>query len=233
MERIDSDLITIKKNQIKMMRDRGFVLDDEDEKILNYTDAEFIKHMKIKFDMTVDKKNYLFNKLYTKKDDDNNIVKNYVYYIFSKSDKVKTEDIKDLIDFSVKSDTRRFDIISKNTFHSSADGKLKKLTNTNFKLWSYDELIKYIFDSRYVPRYKSLNKKEIDEIFYQDGKVLIDRSQLPKMIIDDPVCKFMDFQIGQILEFVFKDFFGNSLVNEKLKYRQVVGGTISLNAKDS
>lgn len=233
MERINPDLITVKKNQIRMMRDRGFELDDEDEKILGYTDDEFIKHMKIKLDMTDDKKNYLINKLYTKKDSDGNIEKNYVYYIFSRSDKVKTEDIKDLIDFSVKSDIRKFDIISMNVFHSSADGKLKKLTNTKFKIWSYDELIKYIFDSKYVPRYRSLSRKELDEIFYQYGKVLIDRSQLPRIIIDDPVCKFMDFQVGQILEFVFKDFFGNSLVNEKLKYRQVVGGTISLNTKDS
>lgn len=230
----------VKINQIRTARLRGYILDDEDDKLLNMSEEEFVEYYTNKASESGVDFFLSMNKLYKRYVDENgdpstegNVESNYFYFIPMGDEKtICIEKVNPVVNFAVRADMDQIDIISHAPLHAWSTGALSRLKNKRFVLWTYENMMIFPFDCECVPKYHIMTREEKQKTFYgDDGKPLIKRSKLVSMMLNDPVVKFIGAKLGDILSFVEEQNYVPSLVNERLSFRVIVPGTVTETTK--
>lgn len=171
-----NELWNVKKTQIEMIQDRGYIIPKEEQWILNEP------YNKKKF------KNLSLNKTYV----DNNNIKTYVHYLNLNSDETFNKVLQIINEKKINvsiliGETNIIKILLKN---------YKKYFKNNFEtiqVFTYDELIFNITTHYLSPKYELISKNFI-------VPTVASINQLPIMMYNDPIRKYYNWDIGSIIK---------------------------------
>lgn len=125
-------------------------------------------------------------------------INNELKVIYYMANKVKIQNIKPFID---EENDKKIIFISKeklttNNFKSFSDYKEK---NISFQFFYIKELLFNIYKHEYVPKHEVItDKKEIENI--KEKYLLKNLFQLPLLLHNDPVCKYLDIKQGSVVK---------------------------------
>lgn len=101
-------------------------------------------------------------------------------------------------------------IISRSEIPHSMFSLLEKLPNTiRIELFYINELLVDITENEMVPQYTLLNQEEINLILdsnkcFINVELKVDKLQLPRMSLSDPIAKYFGCKSGDLLQIIRK-----------------------------
>lgn len=223
----------IKRNQISMMKTRGYVIEK------SYAKKEKEYESKITYRSIVSKMLDLKKKKKTLKEDMSVgyikpkedefgrkvLVKFLEYPLDKKSGKVKKEPketITNVFREISNTDYRHIILISLFGLSPSAKTEINKLVKIRFEIFTVNEMKYNPINHFLAPEYKLLNKKEWSTI---KEKSKINENNIPKMIITGRIPRYYGASIGQIFELKYKTPIPNVAFTSKyshIEYRRVI-----------
>ena len=201
-------LLKIKKNQIRMMYDRGYYIDENDLILYNnYTDQDFINSGLATPNAV--------SKMYVSEK------RPSVFVLYLTTPKVKTLGVKETRDVIMQitniPSTNNFILVTDVPFSSTAKTELDSLEAFNFQIFNSKELTYIPIDNYLVPKHELLNLDEISKLVANE-KI----SKIPKISIDDPISKYYGAMKGDVFRIHRVDLTGLQYVNKSISYRVVV-----------
>ncbi|HSW76667.1 MAG TPA: DNA-directed RNA polymerase subunit RpoH/Rpb5 C-terminal domain-containing protein [Candidatus Saccharimonadales bacterium] len=187
-----NDLLMVKKTQIEMVRDRNYIINDDELLILN--------------DRKV--KNITYNQSYQKMGDDEQTL--YVQYCLNMTpiDIMKT--------FVKQMKTHTVGIIigsddDLNTLHKKTYQEyFDQLKLKSVQLFNYDELYFNITQHVFSPIYERIDKDLIIP-------TIAHANQLPVLLKNDPIVKYYHFPAGSVIK-VTEELFMDSYISVQIRY---------------
>lgn len=230
-------LAHVKRNQIKMMAKRGYPLDDEDLRVLEMDNDTLIEYYLRKGKEEGLPPPLSMNKVYTKIIDENGDpsdegteLKNLVYFVpIGNEITICMDKINPIIAISEEmSDVKHIDVIALVKLYPNSATALKKVKNRDIISWYYQELEIDPFESVFVPKYRMLTTKEQRNIFFdQDGKLLLKKmSNIGLMRKDDIIAKMFRATPGKVLEYIYNQWYVNSMVTRSLEFVLITNESI-------
>jgi DNA-directed RNA polymerase subunit H (RpoH/RPB5) len=225
MEEIDQDkarnLFTIKKNQLKMVRRRGYSIERE-EALLSYTLNDFLETY---IPFAESSKKSLRNILTQpyKKEDGTQIV---AYYAEPNIDTTQLG-VEPLAEFILEMDKYKCKngiLISAKNLSPSARKKIESLLNYNIHFFLESEMIYDPTEHYFTPEHRVMEVEEQRQ-FLSRNNLSID--QLPIILTTDIISRYYGFVPGQVIEIKRFNLY-DSIVQNSLAYRAVKEDTSSL-----
>lgn len=188
----------VKKNQIRMVLDRGYVISEEEEKML---DMEPI-------DLYVATTGYSkMDRIYKKKDDPDSELG--VFYRFKDNIYVPIEYIQDVID-AIHQGLKSVILILNGNLSPPAKDNLDKMLTCKVQLWMQSDLYANPTENIYTPKHQVLSKEEEDALIRATIEIKGDtithaertraKNMLPQMHHSDIIRKWYAFSHGSIIK---------------------------------
>ena len=179
-------LFKVYKTLNKMMEDRGYLKSDEKE--INYDSfLETIKEEKCM--------KGIFCKLLDKNDPKKKIL---LYYQYIPTQKLNMETIKSFIDILSKSKVNEGLIIIPGKISDQAKKKIQEIKNELLiEIFTLSELVVNITEHELVPKHILLSLKEKEDLL---KRYRIKDSQLPKILMSDPVARYLGLKRGDVVK---------------------------------
>lgn len=209
-----NSLFNIKKNQLKMVRRRGYNIDRE-KNLLSLTLKDFINAY-IPF---AQKKKKTLREVLTQFYENDSGDRIVVYYadIPTKSSKMGVETLTDVIHELDSKKTKTGIIITPKELSPSAKKQLERLVNYNIQVFIEYELGYDPTEHYLTPEHIALTKDEQRE-FLVKNNISID--QLPILLDTDPIAKYYGYKSGQVIKINRINMY-DTLVQKSLSYRAV------------
>lgn len=206
-------LFEIKKNQIKMVKRRGYNVGDE-ENLLNYTAEQFLDvYMPFAKSESKSIRNILTT--YYKNDDGSRL---YVYYADITNDKqLGVDAIKDFISGLHEKKARNGIIITSIPLSSKSEKEIQKLLAYNIYTFTEDEMSYDPTEHYLTPEHIALSADEQRD-FLRKNDLNID--QLPIILNTDMISRYYGFQTGQIIKINRVNLY-DTIVQNSVSYRAV------------
>ena len=128
-----------------------------------------------------------------------NLVKYMVFFISGQ--KLNIVNIKDCAKILTDNNIGYSILVYGDSITSSARKVLNTLPNITFELFSLDNLQYNITNHRYVRPHIKLTKSEQEEFTQKMG------TDIPLLLKTDPICRFYNFEKGDIIKIIRKDNF--------------------------
>ena len=128
-----------------------------------------------------------------------NLVKYMVFFISGQ--KLNIVNIKDCAKILTDNNIGYSILVYGDSITSSARKVLNTLPNITFELFSLDNLQYNITKHRYVRPHIKLTKSEQEEFTQKMG------TDIPLLLKTDPICRFYNFEKGDIIKIIRKDNF--------------------------
>lgn len=196
------EFIKVKRTQIEMMIDRGYVVPQEELDMLNSLNSE---EMLTKF-----------NKLYPDITEQN---QPFLYYIYSKvpvrgapfervavailhhpftdtpySKNLSETEVKAIITKAFENKITHIIIISRAAVEAFIDKELVRISGLQIEIFHYSRLFFNISKHLYVPKHELMTEEETKDLLTN-----ISKSQLPQISYNDPVVRYYNFPVGSII----------------------------------
>ena len=206
-------LFEIKKNQIKMVKRRGYNVGDE-ENLLNYTAEQFLDvYMPFAKSESKSIRNILTT--YYKNDDGSRL---YVYYADITNDKqLGVDAIKDFISGLHEKKARNGIIITSIPLSSKSEKEIQKLLAYNIYTFTEDEMSYDPTEHYLTPEHIALSADEQREFLSKNG---LNIDQLPIILNTDMISRYYGFQTGQIIKINRVNLY-DTIVQNSVSYRAV------------
>lgn len=218
MDKKFKDLWKIKTNEILMMRDRGFAIDN----LLEHYDEKYFSNLSntVIYDKARDGLSYIYIKA------DQKIKVKYFPY---KETSVTDGDIKSYISNEQNSENMDYIIIANTAIKTNV---LFNIKNINAVAFTDNEMKRRIVDHFFVDKHEKLTQEEKEDLLASG----ITLDQLPKLThtpnskeykllpIEDPLIKHYGWRKGDIIRIRRHDISLNSLVEKQIYYRVVFFG---------
>lgn len=207
-------LYKIKKNQINMMKKRGYDIPDFDQNILNVFQTFEIFNSSS------------FNVIYEEKIfRDRKLPKTLILYIESKDKtKIKKNDIDNTYNLMTQYGISNIIIISLSEIGTKSKQKLSTdIPSFHTSIFYWEELLIDPTIHRLSANIsRILTSQEKDIIYKKYGP-----DKLPRICYDDPISKFYGLVEGDVILYIFDDNINTSIVNKHAAYRIVRGSIYS------
>jgi DNA-directed RNA polymerase I, II, and III subunit RPABC1 len=215
-----SKLFKIKRTQVEMVRDRGYDISEE-EWIIKTTVDEFFKVYGVLDDAArYEKLSYTYNNSQGKQ--------LHVFYPILTTNKYLTSSeissiltiIKTIRDIIIISETYYTADLNKQLNQLQAKNLYENIENIlNIQHFLYDELLFNITHHNLVSKHVILSDTEAQN----DVLKYTTFDKLPEISIDDPVSKYFNAKIGQIIEITVNNVnpFSDNITDNYLFYRAV------------
>lgn len=223
-----AQLFKLKKNQIFMLRDRGYTIDENETRLLAATVDEFLRYYEevararqLKVDNTGERQrayDHIYQALsHFYQHADGSIL--LVYY--ARPTKSKQLDVEEIKQFTMEVNTRGVPsamLISRQQLSSKAKDEFSKITIRQLRLFLDEELFYNLTEHYLVPKHRVLSDDEAKDFLTSNR---LRTNQLPILKWDDPVSKWYGFIPGQIVEVLRENLAAETLVDEYRSYRFV------------
>ena len=182
-----SKLFKVWKTLNKMMEDRGYEKNDNSD--IKF--EQFISKLKQENGM---------NGIFTKIDKSNREYRFRTYYDYIPTSKINTETIKDFFGIMKKFKVDSGIIITSGKLSQQAKQKITEInTQIKIEVFSLGELVVNITEYELVPKHILLSPEEKELLL---KKYRIKPSQLPKILITDPVARYLGLKRGDVVKIV-------------------------------
>ncbi len=206
----------IKFNQIIMFENRDYNISEEDSNLLNFNSKEFAEHFINK--SKKENKNFLdlLNNTYTKKDGN----KVSVFYIMELSDSITTDKIKNILN-SMLNNTINHSVIISNAKISSSNKNNFSISFPAFEIehFLFNQISHNPTKHFIVPKHRKISENEKQKFLSENNFNL---ENLPKILITDPIVRYYNFKIGDILEIIRKNISDQKLLVNSYKFYRIV-----------
>ncbi|KAK8832738.1 hypothetical protein WA577_004132 [Blastocystis sp. JDR] len=190
-------IFVVRKNAIKMIMKRGFVLQPQDD--MTEYDA-FVR--RFGEDPNYEELSVMGVKLSDKRD--------RVIVSFNNSSSLGVIAIKQLVEHMKEEDIASAVIVVKNKISNYARQACKKFEPVfHLDLFSENELLVDITEHFLVPQHILLSEKEKTALL---ERLSIPADKLPKISIDDPICHYYGFKEGQVIKIIRNSLSGGRSV---------------------
>ena len=182
-----SKLFKVWKTLNKMMEDRGYEKNDNSD--IKF--EQFISKLKQENGM---------NGIFTKIDKSNREYRFRTYYDYIPTSKINTETIKDFFGIMKKFKVDSGIIITSGKLSQQAKQKITEInTQIKIEVFSLGELVVNITEYELVPKHILLSPEEKELLL---KKYRIKPSQLPKILITDPVARYLGLKRGDVVKII-------------------------------
>lgn len=220
-------ILTIKRNQVKMIRDRGYRLNESEAAIIPMVTEEFIKYMRESVSTKGTYQRVLsqtYEKLLPNVDGVRD--KTLVYYAFRNAEKGEQQISVDSVrEFAVitKNDNYATVVLIVNGVMSSAARQLlnNQLADVNVQIFNEKEFMYNPTEHELTPKQVIMSKEEAAVVL---RSLSVTADQLPIMSLDDPIAKYYDARIMDIIK-IFRDDGKHASISPKYYQYRVVART--------
>lgn len=192
--------LLVKKTQIEMLSDRGYLINKDEQKILTL-DVTLKKNIKKYKDVN-------FNQVYTK--NNNNL---YVYYIDETDDQF--QEFKQFVEDMTQYDSGMIIGMSYKDLNKKSYKKI--LASIPFKpieTFKYQNLAFNVTRTIYYDKHELIDKSTIINMANID--------ELPKILLKDKIVRYFNYQIGDVIKITRQYTDINLLSQSDIGYRVVV-----------
>ena len=182
-----SKLFKVYKTLNKMMDDRGY---------------EILNKEEIKFDSFIKrlKEEKCMSGIFTKLDKNDPNKKSRLYYHYIPTQKLNFDAIKDFIKLLGASEANIGLILISGKISDQAKRKLQEISNELLiEIFTLNELVVNITEHELVPKHILLSIEEKDALL---KRYKIKESQLPKILMSDPVARYLGLKRGDVVKIV-------------------------------
>jgi len=217
MENIDihkvSLLFTIKKNQLKMVKRRGYNIERE-EALLEYTLDDFLENFLTSSKETSRSILTQYSPYYENDEGDRLVV----YFPDARKGKdLGVEEVNDSIKEMIKYKAKNIIIITPNPLSSTARKKVEELPSYHISVFLDNEMMHDPTEHYLTPEHRALSVEEQRD-FLERNKLSID--QLPIINVKDKIVRYYGFRQGQIIEIKRINYY-DTMVQNTIAYRAV------------
>jgi DNA-directed RNA polymerase I, II, and III subunit RPABC1 len=215
-----SNLFKVKKNQLKMIRKRGYDISAE-EHMLSMTISQFIEEQSSLAKESGNTLKSTLNALYI--NNEGELI--YVYYADTIQNS-KQFGVSQILEILVKIDEYKNQgyninniiIITELPLSSGATSELEKMPAYNIEVFLNSELAYDPTEHYLVPNHRIMSKDEARQ-FLRKNKLKF--NQLPLISKRDPIARYYGARVGQIMEISRINLSSETIVDEYLTYRAV------------
>lgn len=238
----EKNLLQIKRESLKLLKERGFVIPAEEAPILtgDITDNEFKNlYLSLQNNTThplysyFTRKNHIrcfMSNIYYKKDESCLVF--FAYPEESKSKKISNDQVAEFCRTIIENKVNAAILICNVPSSSSTESICSNVSKANksiFIQYFMDEELMYNpIEHVLVPKHRILAEDEVRELVEKDKVVL---SKIPKISTLDPVCKRMAAKAGDVIEVLRKVMIKSQLIEEEISYRFVFAPRLEKNRK--
>ena len=190
-------LFNIKRNQLKMIKNRGYNIDAE-EWILddNLTSHMFIKKLiSIYGETAPNQYRNLLTSIY-KHDENKKIIVSFVGIAEFSNKQISIDSIEKIIESMITNDTDCLIIINA-TLSSAANNRLNCITESKIQILNEDELLFNLIDHIFVPKYELLTKEEAAKL---TSSLTFNKKVYPILLSSDPIYRYYNYNSGDIIK---------------------------------
>ena len=227
-------LFDVKRVQLQMVRDRGYLISDE-LNILDMTEEEFVDYYTEKVQelvleasvpessskkkTSINERIILTNTYYT----DPGVVPQKSIYVMYTNEKTASKDniAKRAVDAftAVAINHDEAILITDAVIPKTTLNELTKLAKkVRWQVFTEDELVFNPTEHVSVPKHTKLSTKEANSIFKEMG---VTRATLPIINLNDPISRYYNYEIGDVIEIERDDNYLTTLAQKSLAYRIV------------
>lgn len=216
---LSSLIFKVKKNQIKMVRDRGYDIRDE-LLILNFTVSQFIEYYVQQAHVTKRTFRDALSRIYINEKGEKILV--FYFETEAGSKRILTSQCEELLEFIVKNirDTtknlKEIILICEVPIPSEIQSKLLDLRNYSIQIFLYDELGYNLTEHYLVPKHEFLSESETKQ-FLKNNQ--LDPTLLPLMSIHDPVAKYYGILPKRIVKIYRTNILSETMIDNYIAYR--------------
>jgi DNA-directed RNA polymerase I, II, and III subunit RPABC1 len=182
-----SKLFKVFKTLNKMMEDRGYII----SKIDSINKEDWLKDIK---------KSKSMNGFFTKLDKNDSSKKIRLYYHYIPSPKLNMEMIKNFLEIMHKYKANSGIIIMSGKISQQARQKIQEINNElQVEVFTLNDLVVNITEYELVPKHILLSQKEKQLLL---DRYKIKESQLPKILVTDPVARYLGLKRGDVVKII-------------------------------
>jgi DNA-directed RNA polymerase I, II, and III subunit RPABC1 len=182
-----SKLFKVFKTLNKMMEDRGYIISNID----SINKEDWLKDIK---------KSKSMNGFFTKLDKNDSSKKIRLYYHYIPSPKLNMEMIKNFLEIMHKYKANSGIIIMSGKISQQARQKIQEINNElQVEVFTLNDLVVNITEYELVPKHILLSQKEKQSLL---DRYKIKESQLPKILVTDPVARYLGLKRGDVVKII-------------------------------
>lgn len=181
-------LYKVRKNALKMLNDRGyFVNDDQIENL-----EDFIAKYKFRHELAL-------SGIKINTEPEQSIVVDFIQK--KENDKISVQNLMGFASKIYDMNITHGIYVSQGTLTNTAKEKINEMAEKQFYIEFFDEndLIVNITEHELVPKHVILNKTEEGELLQ---KYRLHRNQLPKILLNDPISKYLGLRRNDIVKII-------------------------------
>jgi len=217
MKTLWETLYTVKKNQTKMLIRRGYNVPDS--AILDMSFDEFKNHYMNLLKEQQKTEEDICSVLNMEVEEPNKV---FVWYIHTQGKDVPIEDVRIFLDYITGKDGntiyKHSILISNQKLGSKPSQTLEAMPLFEIEHFTYDELSYDPTDHFLASKHTKLSTDESKQ-FFKDNKILPE--QLPTMYVTDPISKYYNYHIGDII-FIERHSLISFVPENSICYRRVI-----------
>lgn len=213
------NFIKIKKTQIEMISDRGYIIENNELLLYNIISSNISNGEKINYFKNIYSDRMNLSNLYYSNDKSSTIL---VYYAEDKKttdSSLGVSDIKEMILFYTKCNPNYVILITEVPLTPLAKQSLKSDCITDIKVFMdadlYFNLTKHIFYNNHI----LLTDEETKSLI---NNIKIKLSMLPIIKSNDPVIKYFNYPSGHVVKIIRKGLFLDSVNLTSVYYRLIL-----------
>lgn len=208
-------LFTIKKNQLKMVRRRGYVIEPQEADILLVSLRDFLDVYVPYAKQVKQSMRQILSRPYKNETGE----KLVVYYADEpvSTKKLGIEALGNAIVMCEKYNTKNLILITPVGLSSAAAKEIEKMVSYNIYVFLEDEMTYDPTEHYFTPAHRALSTEE-QRKFLQDNDLSLD--QLPIILTTDMISRYYGFRPGQVIEIRRVNLY-DSMVQNSLSYRSV------------
>jgi DNA-directed RNA polymerase subunit H len=228
----EKNLLQIKQESLKLLKERGYVIPAEEAPILtgDISESEFKNlYLSLQNDSShplysyFTRRNHIrcfMSNIYYKKDESCLVF--FAYPEENKSKKISNDQVAEfcraIIETKVNAAIMVCNVPSSSSTESICSNVSKSNKSIFIQYFMDEELMYNPIDHVLVPKHRLLSEAEIRELVEVDK---IGLNKIPKISTLDPVCKRMAAKQGDVVEVTRKVMIENQLIDEEISYRFV------------
>jgi DNA-directed RNA polymerase subunit H (RpoH/RPB5) len=210
-------LYNVRKTQLKLVRAQGYVIPEDEQKYVDLGARKFLDHYVNKAidDETTIRKTLC--SVYTSEDDDDDrLVVSYADVVGTKQ--LGVNEVAQFVKDMDNHDTYKGIIISANQMSSDANKNVDQLPTYDVQFFMEKELTYNVVDHILVPKHEFMDLATSKAFMAKYG---LSPDNLPNMFSKDPVCRYYNGKVGQIVK-IYRTNIHNTSVVETIYYRMII-----------
>lgn len=216
-------LFDIKKTQLEMAKDRGYMLSPQEEEILHMDLYTFDIYYKALIEHKKTNNRTVLNRLYDAKDENDKTIKRLLVYYGTKLEpqqkQISSNVIKEFIKIILETGVTEAVLIVDLNLSANSKEILSKLTSVKWQIFADDELIfnpvQHIDVPKHVLLTEEQKKAKLDEL-----KTPI--TKLPIIKVNEPIIKYFNWPVGSVVKIERNDQSINILSPNSITYRVII-----------